>query len=267
MAPLVTLDPACTPRRSVFEQRGQDTVYNLDDLSQIEPGPFFTETYVTEGMQVLLTEAFKRLEGKTSSASGTFLLSQSMGGGKTHNLIALGLLARHPEYRERVMGRFYDPGPLGAVRVVSFSGRKTNTPFGIWGEIAEQLNKRDVLRDFYSPLRPPGAGDWVDLLRGEPLLLLVAVNGNKLPQACVVLTDLSGAAYRAGGAAISEALTDLEHEVDRGVVRIDPVRLTTNELYYILRTRLFETLPTDGEIDAVADAYREAVERARLMDI
>jgi predicted AAA+ superfamily ATPase len=86
-----------------------DTVYNLDDLDSIKPDEFFNQNYITEGMRILLTEAFNRLEGKTTGASGTFLLSQSMGGGKTHNLIALGLLARYPQYREKVMSKeFYN---------------------------------------------------------------------------------------------------------------------------------------------------------------
>ena len=66
-----------------------------------------------------------------------------MGGGKTHNLIALGLLAEHPELREPVMASFYKPGPLGAVRVVTINGRQ-NAQFGIWGEIADQLNKQEA---------------------------------------------------------------------------------------------------------------------------
>lgn len=300
MGPLKTLDEVCTPRTSVFEPGVADTVYSIDDLDQIDPRRFFAENYVTEGMRLLLSEAFKRLEGRSASASGTFLLSQSMGGGKTHNLLALGLLAKHPELREQVMGSFYAPGLLGAARVVSFSGRKTNTPFGIWGEIAEQLNKREAFKDFYSPLKPPGDNDWVELLRGGPLLilldelppyfeaqkavavgstfldtitttalanLLVAVNSGKLPQACAVLTDLSGAAYSAGNAAISEALANLEKEVNRSVVRIDPVRINTNELYSILRTRLFQDLPAEADAEAVAEAYRQALDRAKLMDI
>src|SRR5437870_5243328 len=124
-------------------------------------------------MRVLLTEGLKRLEGKSTSSAGAFLLSQSMGGGKTHNLIALGLLAKHPELRAQATQGFYSPGPLGAVRVVGFTGRKTNTPFGIWGEIAEGLNKKDTFREFYSPLRPPGPEDWIGLLRGDPLLILL----------------------------------------------------------------------------------------------
>src|SRR5205085_11029800 len=126
-----------------------DTVYNVDELPRIDASRFFAENYVTEGMRLLLTEAFKRLEGKSQSSSGAFLLSQAMGGGKTHNLIALGLLAMYPGLREPVMRGFYTPGPLGAVRVVSFSGRNTNTPFGLWGEIARGLNRQDVFREYY----------------------------------------------------------------------------------------------------------------------
>jgi len=91
-----TLGQLCHPRASVFDPSIRDTVYSIDDLPTINAQAFFEENYVTEGMRQLLTEAFSRLEGKNQSASGTYLLSQSMGGGKTHNLLALGLLARNP---------------------------------------------------------------------------------------------------------------------------------------------------------------------------
>lgn len=173
MPALPSLEQACTPRPSVFDPTVRDTVYSIDDLRSLDPAVFFAENWVTEGMRILLTEAFKRLEGKTAGASGVFQLSQSMGGGKTHNLLALGLLALHPAHRKPVMKGFYEPGPLGSVPVVTFSGRKTNTPFGIWGELAQQLNKKDVFKDFYSPLAPPGEDDWVELLRGGPSLILL----------------------------------------------------------------------------------------------
>lgn len=296
-----SLAEACSPRPSVFDLLGRDTVYSLDDLDSIDPRAFFAENYPTEGMKVLLTEGLKRLEGRSTSTAGVFLLSQSMGGGKTHNLIALGLLARHPELRSKVTQEFYSPGPLGSVRVVAFSGRKTNTPFGLWGEIAEGLNRKDTFRDFYSPLRPPGPEDWIALLRGEPLLilldelppyfeavraipvgattldtitttalanLLVAVTAGKLPNVCLVLTDLRGQAYGAGSAAVNQALADLEKETNRGgVVRIDPVRINTNELYHVLAVRLFESVPEAAEIETVADAYAKELDEARLMEV
>jgi hypothetical protein len=298
-----TLADLCKPRASVFDKARLDTVYNLDDLPTIHPDEFLSENYVTEGMRILLTEAFNRLEGKTTSASGTFLLSQSMGGGKTHNLITLGLLAKYPKYRKQVMADFFKPGDLGAVTVVAFSGRKTSTPFGIWGEIAEQLNRKAVFNEFYSPLKPPDPNKWVELLRGEPVLilldelppyfeaaravavgdtyldrlteialanLLVAVNSNKLPRACVVITDLSGTAYAGGSASITQALqslNDLEQEVNRNVIRIDPVKINTNEIYHILRTRIFEKVPSAADIQEVADAYGVAVDNAKKMGL
>jgi len=224
-----------------------------------------------------------------------------MGGGKTHNLIALGLLAKYPHIRANATGGFYSPGPLGAVRVVAFSGRKTHTPFGIWGEIAEALNKRDAFRDFYAPLKPPGPQDWVSLLRGEPLLILLdelppyfeaaravpvgattldtitttalanlleAIRNNKLPNVCLVLTDLRGQAYSSGSAALSEALGNLEKEASRGgVVRIDPVQLNKYELYHVLTVRLFESAAPPEEVARVADGYMTAMEQAQLMDV
>ena len=75
----------------------------------------------------------QEIEGK--SAQGVFKLTQAMGGGKTHNLLARGLLARHPELRGEVMGGFYRPGDIEPVRVVAFSGRESDAPLGIWGAI------------------------------------------------------------------------------------------------------------------------------------
>ena len=152
-------------------------------------------------------------------------------------------------------------------------------------------------------MKPPDPNKWVELLRGEPVLilldelppyfeagravavgdtyldrlteialanLLVAVNSNKLPRACVVITDLSGTAYASGSASITQALqslNDLEQEVNRNVVRIDPVKINTNEIYHILRTRIFEKTPSASDIEAVADAYGVAVDNAKKMGL
>jgi len=100
--------------------------------------------------------------------------------------------------------------------------------------------------------------------------LLVAVNSNKLPRACVVITDLSGTAYAAGSATITQALqslSDLDQEVNRNVVRIDPVKINTNEIYHILRTRIFEKIPSAADIGEVADAYGAAVADAKKMGL
>ena len=240
-----TVKRACVPRLGTFDPNRRDTVLHLGDLvaGRINAAEFFAENYITEGMRTLLTEGFRRLEGH--STQGVFKLTQAMGGGKTHNLLALGLLAQHPAYRADVMGAFYTPDTaLGAVRVVAFSGRESDAPLGVWGAIAEQLGKRDQFKDYYAPLAAPGFTAWVNLLQGEPLVimldklppyfvnaaaksighsdlatvtttalanLLEALGREELRNVCVVIADLA-ANYQTGSAQINAALQDLQGE-------------------------------------------------------
>jgi hypothetical protein len=126
---------------------------------EIDPGEFFEENWITEGMRTLLRQAFLRLEGRSSQ--GLFKLTQAMGGGKTHNLLVLGLLARHVRYRAKLLEGIHKVDPtLPPVKVVAFSGRESDTRFGIWGAIAEQLGKGDQFKEYYSPLRAPGPSAW-----------------------------------------------------------------------------------------------------------
>ena len=295
-----TVKQACTPRAGVFDPSRRDTVLDLGDLAdgRIDPGEFFAENHVTEGMRTLLAEGFRRLEGK--SAQGVFKLTQAMGGGKTHNLLALGLLAKHPEQRAAVMGGFHTPDPgLGPVRVVAFSGRESDAPLGIWGAVAEQLGRKEQFRDYYAPLAAPGQTAWVNLLRGGPLVimldelppyfvnaasksignsdlaavtttalsnLLVAVGRDELRNVCLVISDLK-ASYGAGAARIGAALDDLEAETGRAAMNLEPVRMNTDEFYRILRKRLFAALPGEEEIGEVAGAYAQAMRDARQMDV
>lgn len=295
-----SLKQVCTPRPSVFDSQRRDTVLDITDLiaDRIDPAQFFEENFITEGMKTLLEQGFRRLEGKSNQ--GVFRLKQAMGGGKTHNLLTLGLLAKHPEYRQRVMGKIYaaDPG-LGAVKVLAFSGRESDAPLGIWGSIAAQLGKQEVFKDLYSPLQAPGQTAWENLLAGETVLilldelppyfenarakaignsdlaqvtatalsnLLVAVGRESCQRVCLVITDLVGA-YQSGAMQISDVLADFEHETHRSAMSLEPVRMNSDELYQILQKRIFETLPSENEITEVAQAYARAIRDAKQMDI
>jgi predicted AAA+ superfamily ATPase len=102
------LSQACKPRQSVFDRSRRDVVLNISDLleDRIDEDRaihFFEENYTTAGMQTLIDKAFARLENRNSQAS-TFLLAQAMGGGKTHSMIALGLLAKYPALRRKILG-------------------------------------------------------------------------------------------------------------------------------------------------------------------
>lgn len=151
------LKQLCKPRENVFDLKRRDTILDLADLveEKINPAKFFEENYITEGMKILLEHAFRRLEGKSDQE--VFRLKQAMGGGKTHNLLALGLLAMHPEYRKHVMGGFYKPAPdLGPVKVIAFSGRESNAPLGIWGRWLSKWESGNIFRTVTPLCRPRG---------------------------------------------------------------------------------------------------------------
>ncbi|MCS3700351.1 hypothetical protein GGQ20_001660 [Salinibacter ruber] len=293
-----SLHELCEVRDEVFDPSRRDTVLNLTDLIQdrINPRRFFETNYVTGGMSTLLEKAFDRFSRR--SKQGTFLLNQAMGGGKTHNMIALGLLAKHPELRDDVMNGYHDPN-LGKIRVAAFTGRESDAPLGVWGAIANQIGKKEQFSDYYSPLSAPGQTAWENLLEGDPLLilldelppyfdqarawkignadlatvtkaalsnLLVAVDRPKLENVCVVISDLT-ATYGEGSQQITEALHDLKNESGRGAMELEPVQQNTNEIYHILRKQIFESLPPEEEIQEVAQAYAQSVEDAKQMDV
>lgn len=296
----MNLSKACKPRQSVFDRSRRDVVLNIDDLlkDRISPDQFFDENFITSGMQTLLDKVFERLEGRSNQAS-TFLLSQSMGGGKTHNMIALGLLAKNPVLRSKILGNNGQGSRLGAVRVIGFNGRESDAKFGIWGELADQLGKKDVFRDLYSPLSAPGTTAWINLLKGEPTIifldelppyfanakareigettlahvtntalsnLMVAVDRPELSNVCVIISDLR-ASYEDGSNELNQALDNLANEANRSSLRLEPVNPQGDELYHILRTRLFSDLPDEETIRGIAQDYAEAVRVAKQMDI
>ncbi|MFD1040348.1 DUF499 domain-containing protein [Virgibacillus byunsanensis] len=287
----------CKPRGSVFDETKRDDVLDLTDLvdKNINASEFFEENYPTQGMKALMDTAFKRFHRKGST--GVVKLTQSMGGGKTHSMIALGLLAKNPEYREKVMGEAWKESHLGKVNVVAFTGRESDAPYGIWGAIAEQLGKKEMFKEYYSPLQAPGQKAWENLLKGEPLLILLdelppylenaksktigdtnlavvtttalanlfnALGKEELSNVCLVISDLK-ATYESGSELLQSTFKELENEVNRSAQNIEPVGSASDEVYHILRKRLFEELPSEDVITEVANSYKSAVLEAKQM--
>ena len=292
-----TLFELCKPRESVFDETQRDDVLDLTDLieNRIDPYRFFEENFLTQGMKVLLETAFKRFHRQ--GATGLIKLTQTMGGGKTHNMIALGLLAKHPEFRQKVMGDRFKDSHLGKIKVVAFTGRESDAPYGIWGAIAEQLGKKEVFKDYYTPLQAPGQTAWINLLKGEPLLILLdelppylenakakmigdsnlatvtttalanlfnALGKEELSNVCLVISDLK-ATYESGSELLQSTFKELENEVNRSALNIEPVSSTSDEIYHILRRRLFKDLSGESEINELANAYKQAVLEAKQM--
>jgi hypothetical protein len=292
------LQQLCEVRQSVFDKSRRDVTLDISDLidDDIDADQFFAENFITDGMKSLYSAVFKRLEG--NSDDGIFKLTQAMGGGKTHSMIAVGLLAKYPEYREKVMGHVYNTSFKGAAKVIGFTGRE-NPKYGIWGYIAEQLGKKDQFKEYYDPLEAPGQSAWINLLKGESIVilldelppyfqaaqakqigdgnladittqalsnLLVAIGKKELSNVSLVISDLS-AAYSEGSEMIRQVMDNFESETNRLAKNFTPVQQNSDEIYHILRKRLFKNEFDENEVEEIADAYADAIREAKQMDI
>ena len=185
------------------------------------------------------------------------------------------------------------PRPSASASIAAFNGRNNPDHF-FWGEIANQLGKGDQFKAFWtSGPKAPDEKDWLKLFEGdEPILILLdemppyfhyldtqkVGNGTvadiatrafanlltaagKKKNVCVVVSDLA-AAYDTGAKLINRALEDARSELGRQERNITPVDLAANEIYDILRKRLFKPLPDKAEIEDIADAFGRKLEEA-----
>ena len=270
-----------------------DQIEQLDELITAagEGSEFFERTYITQGMQDLISEGIARLAGFSSQA--VFHLKQAMGGGKTHVLVGFGLLAKQPELRKKYCSGTLHASAFGTARTAAFTGRNNPDHF-FWGEIANQLGKAEQFKTFWtSGPKAPDEKDWLKLFDGnEPILILLdemppyfhyldtqkVGNGTvadiatrafanmltaagKKSNVCVVVSDLA-AAYDTGAKLINRALEDARSELGRQERNITPVDLAANEIYDILRKRLFKSLPDKAEIEDIAESFGRKLEEA-----
>ena len=289
---LKTVRDACVPHRMALDFSMAEQIEDLGAvIGQAGDGEaFFRKNHITAGMRQLFELGLRRLAGRSDQA--VFELTQAMGGGKTHTMIAFGLIARDAALRERVVPDLAATAPFAAVRIVAFSGRQYPDHF-LWGEIAHQLGKPEAFRKYWQ--EGPTAPDepaWMHLIGDEPTVILLdelppyfdyamtrsvgagtlarvatAALSNlfsaalKLPKLCIVVSNLSGT-YEGASKDLRRAIKNIEQEARRQAKPITPVELGGDEIYQILKKRLFERLPGERDIEDVVQAYAAAIKEA-----
>ena len=295
---LQTVRDACQFDPTAINYALSDQVESLEDLVAHEKGTaeaFFKKTYVTGGMRVLLRQGLQRLSGQSGQA--VFELKQSMGGGKTHSMLALGYLGANPELTSLVPKDIVEGIKPTKAKVVAISGRSISRDKHLWGDIAQQLGKAEQFVEFYkgSP-KAPNEKDWQDLIGDEPTLILLdelppyfgygvtqSVGGGtladvtvyavstllsaalKLKRLCVVISNLSGSYHEATkqiASLIQKSVGNLQQEAGRQAKSITPVELGSDEIYHILRTRLLLSEPDAAVVDSAATAFSDAISDA-----
>lgn len=288
-----TVKQACRFNPIIRDYRMSQGIENLSDLINDagDGREFFLRNFITHGMDQLFREGLLRLSGKSDQA--VFELTQAMGGGKTHMMIALGLLARHPHLRHAVLGAELNARlDFGQARIAAFNGRN-NPDCYIWGEIATQLGKAEAIRSYW--VNGPKAVDqrqWKEIIGDQPTLILLdelppyldnastQVFGQgtlanmvvyslsslmsaalELPNCAIVIANLSGS-YKAQTRALGDAISNLQQETRRQAMTITPVQLAGNEIYEILKKRLIDELPDERIVSDIAEEYAQQIKKA-----
>lgn len=283
---------ACTIQPNALEITVGDQIEQLDEIiRETNTAQYFEKTFITGGMRDLLEKGVARLAGKSNNS--IFHLKQAMGGGKTHLMVGFGLLAKHAEDRAKLIGDIPHQDGFGNAKIAAFNGRNS-PPQYFWGEIANQLGKDALFKPYWeSGIKAPDENAWLSLFEGdEPVLILLdemppyfqyyatqplgqgtiadvvtralaclLTAAQKKKNVCVVVSDLS-AAFQTGGMLIQRALDDAKQEIGRAEVSITPVNLESDEIYQILRKRLFAKLPDKNEIADIASVYGERLSEA-----
>lgn len=288
-----TIKQACRFNPVIQDYRMSQGIENLADLIHDagDGREFFSRNFVTHGMEQLFREGLLRLSGKSDQA--VFELTQAMGGGKTHMMIALGLLARHPHLRPEVLATdLSDRVDFGQARIAAFNGRNNPDNY-IWGEIATQLGEAEAIKPYW--VNGPKAVDqrqWKEIIGDKPTLILLdelppyldnastQVFGQgtlanmvvyslsslmsaalELPNCAIVVANLSGS-YKVQTKALGDAISNLQQETRRQAMTITPVQLAGNEIYEILKKRLIDELPDERVIADIADEYAQQIKKA-----
>src|SRR5690349_6051895 len=170
---LKTVQSTCTPHAMALDYAMANQIEDLGQLlkGEADGRAFFEKTFITAGMNRLFEAGLQRLAGKSDQA--VFELTQAMGGGKTHTMLAFGLLVKDDALRKSVVAELHAKNKFEKAKVVALSGRNHPAHF-LWGEIADQLGKGEVFKKYWHDgAKAPDEDAWRNLLGDDPVLILL----------------------------------------------------------------------------------------------
>jgi predicted AAA+ superfamily ATPase len=281
------------PHRDIREGRFDESVFAADlgnvllgtgPADYTDPETFFTRTYLTRGLASVLRTVLERLAGK--GGQGVIQLQTPFGGGKTHTLVAIYHLTKNsnriahlPQARAILQDAGFAAVP--DARVAAFVGTyadvlATRTP---WGELATQLGFYELVKEHDQKGVAPGKERLLELVgRARPVVLLIdelleyTVKAQKTlgagqvlaflqelteavaatPQALLVLT-LPASVMELYDEQAEKLLGQLQRVAGRVETVVTPVE--GEEIYEVIRRRLFESLGPESVRAEVASSY------------
>jgi len=273
MAELPTLLTACTPRPEILKGSMVDDPYMADlglvvesnaPKSYQDPAVFFRNTYPTEGLRTVARETFTRLSGK-GAGSPVLRLETSLGGGKTHTLIALYHLATNPEACPAEVSEILGKVPPTRARVVAIIGTdlsvtptESSEPRTIWGYLAQKMDNWGPKSPLWESDRKriaPGKSDLQEVLGSKPILLLMDELAEYLVKASAVdVGEQSNLAEQCG--AFLQELTQAVAALPRACLVIttlrpdDPFGEGTKEIHQTLDKSIRRIIAQEAKSDS-----------------
>lgn len=288
-----------TPHRDIIEGRFDESIFAADlgnvilgkaPVEYMDGAMFFQKTYITKGLEELLTAIWKRLSG-SSKGQPVIQLQTPFGGGKTHSLLALYHLysgkmdLSHIDAIQKLM-KSTGSGSVPKVKVAAFVGTHADalgdrTP---WGEIAHQLGCYDVVKEHDVKRIAPGKERLIEILdkAGTCLILIdelleYVVKKNRAEkidkitegQTAAFLQELTEAVSSTGNSALvvtlpASILEQYDTSAEKALSRLQKVSgriesiytpVEGIEIYEVIRKRLFENLGDEKVHKEVAQWY------------
>ncbi len=257
-----------TPHEDIREGRLSEAVFaaNLWTLVQgsapevyVDPAAFFAKTYVTAGLANVLRKVAHALSGAADAGDRLLSLQTAFGGGKTHALVALWHLAKHPDQVRRSKAGAELQSVLGQqlptqVKAVAVFTNQTcdatqgrHTPEGVhtrtvWGELALQLGGVPLYRTIEAN----------DQGRTVPQGLFVHILRQAAP--CLILLD-ELADYCVGASAIEVGATTLADQT------ISFIQQLTEAVQQVPGVAVVATLPASHLEVASSEKGQEILSR------
>ncbi len=265
-----------------------------------DPEAFFSKTYLTEGLTNVLKKVTRALSGDADAGDRILSLQTAFGGGKTHTLVALWHLAHGYAPLSRSVGEGLGVRVAVFTNETCDATQGRRTPEGVhtrtlWGELALQLGGVELYRriEANDQARTVPQGLFVEILQqAAPCLILIdeladyCVGASAVEVGNTTLADqtisfvqqLTQAVQQVKGVVLvatlpashlevassekgQEILNRLERRFGRMSADIKPV--ADEEIYEVVRRRLFESVGDSAEHEKVADAYLKMYQQHR----
>ena len=151
------------------------------DPRYLDPEGFYRRTHFTDSMRDLLKEVTRRISGE--KAQSIHNLQVGMGGGKSHTLLLLYYLSKHPDRAQPYLRREHIADKVPRFRVVVIDGSRIDMfgkryPDGtqvntLWGVLFKALGAYQQYKDIDTIGQAPSVTTLKEALSKDPTLILI----------------------------------------------------------------------------------------------